>query len=100
MKKQVINAVAFILCIFMCSCHNKQEQQLNPTDDSSQFVTLTDAVPDAILEIRYFGTYNFVGDRIDGYLEPTALLTKIAADSLKAVSDDVIALPRPSAAAA
>lgn len=91
MKKQVINSVAFILCIFMCSCHNKQEQQLNPTDDSSQFVTLTDAVPDAILEIRYFGTYNFVGDRIDGYLEPTALLTKIAADSLKAVSDDVIA---------
>ena len=57
---------------------------------SSGFVTLTDAVPDAILEIRYFGTYNFVGDRIDGYLEPTALLTKEAATALKAVSDDVI----------
>ena len=55
-----------------------------------QFVTLTDAVPDAILEIRYYGTYNFVGTRIDGYEEPTALLTKEAADSLKAVSDDVI----------
>ena len=61
-------------------------------EDSSQFVTLTDAVPDAILEIRYFGTYNFVGARIDGYLEPTALLTKEAADSLRAVSDDVKAL--------
>ena len=60
-----------------------------PTEDSSQFVTLTDAVPDAILEIRYFSTYNFVGTRIDGYLEPTALLTREAADSLKAVSDDV-----------
>ena len=59
------------------------------TDESSQFVTLTDAVPDAILEIRYFGTYNFVGKRIDGYEEPTALLTKAAADSLRAVSDDV-----------
>ena len=57
--------------------------------DASGFVTLTDVVPDAILEIRYFGTYNFVGRRIDGYLEPTALLTKRAADSLKAVSDDV-----------
>ena len=44
------------------------------SEDASQFVTLTDAVPDAILEIRYFGTYNFVGTRIDGYLEPTALL--------------------------
>lgn len=63
-----------------------------PTEDSSQFVTLTDAVPDAILEIRYFGTYNFVGQRIDGYLEPTALLTRQAADSLRAVSDDVMAM--------
>jgi D-alanyl-D-alanine dipeptidase len=69
----------------------KQETALSPTDDSSQFVNLTDAVPDAILEIRYFGTYNFVGTRIDGYEEPTALMTRIAADSLKAVSDDVIA---------
>lgn len=60
-----------------------------PTEDSSQFVTLTDVVPDAILEIRYFSTYNFVGARIDGYLEPTALLTREAADSLRAVSDEV-----------
>lgn len=59
--------------------------------NSSQFVTLTDAVPDAILEIRYYGTYNFVGSRIDGYMEPTALLTRQAADSLRAVSDDVMA---------
>ena len=56
------------------------------------FVSLTEAVPDAILEIRYFGTYNFVGSRIDGYLAPTALMTQEAADSLKAVSDDVMKL--------
>ena len=55
-----------------------------------KFVTLTDVVPDAILEIRYFGTYNFVGTRIDGYEQPTALLTRQAADSLKAVSDEVM----------
>ena len=68
------------------------DSNINPTDDNSQFVMLTDAVPDAILEIRYFSTYNFVGDRIDGYEEPTALLTKQAADSLRTVSDDVIKL--------
>ena len=61
-----------------------------PEQDASQFVNITDVVPDAILEIRYYGTYNFVGQRIDGYLQPTALLTKRAADSLKAVSDDVM----------
>ena len=61
-----------------------------PEEDNSAFVTLTDVVPDAILEIRYFSTFNFVGERIDGYLEPTALLTKQAADSLRAVSDDLM----------
>ena len=61
------------------------------SDDASDFVLLSDAVPDAILEIRYYSTYNFVGARIDGYEEPVALLTKEAAAALKEVSDDVIA---------
>ena len=59
------------------------------SDDNSDFVNITDAVPDAILEIRYHSTYNFVGERIDGYEEPTAMLTRKAAEALKAVSDDV-----------
>jgi len=53
------------------------------------FVRVSDAVPDAILEIRYYSTYNFVGERIDGYDAPTALLTVEAANALRAVSDDV-----------
>ena len=53
------------------------------------FVAIAEAVPDAILEIRYYGTYNFVGERIDGYEQPTALLSKQAAAALKAVSDDL-----------
>ncbi len=71
---------------------DKEGMVYEPKNDASQFVTLTDAVPDAILEIRYFGTYNFVGTRIDGYMEPTALMTRVAADSLRAVSDDVKAM--------
>jgi len=76
---------------FVTSCSEKRTA-ISPTDDSSQFVTLTDVVPDVIMEIRYYGTYNFVGTRIDGYEEPTALLTRMAADSLRAVSDDVKSL--------
>ena len=60
--------------------------------DASGFALLSDAVPDAILEIRYFSTYNFIGERIDGYEEPVALLTKEAAAALREVSDDVIKL--------
>ena len=60
------------------------------SDDASDFVLLSEAVPDAILEIRYYSTYNFIGERIDGYEEPCALLTKEAARALKAVSNEMI----------
>ena len=60
-----------------------------PEMDSSGFVNLSDVVPDAIIEARYFATYNFVGARVDGYLEPVVLYTREAAAALKEVSDDV-----------
>lgn len=59
------------------------------SDDSSGFVLVSDVVPDAILEVRYYSTYNFVGDRIAGYEEPLAFLTKEAAAKLKEVSDEL-----------
>lgn len=57
--------------------------------DASGFVLVTDVIPDVILEIRYYSTYNFIGDRIDGYEEPCALLTWEAAQALQAVSQDL-----------
>ena len=60
------------------------------SDDASGFVLLSDAVPEAILEIRYYSTYNFVGDRIDGYEEPLAFLTKEAAEALREISDELV----------
>ena len=59
------------------------------SDDASDFVLLSEAVPDAILEIRYYSTYNFVGDRIDGYEEPLAFLTREAAGALNEVSNEL-----------
>ena len=93
MKKETFwtLAVFLILCgviVATCCSRNDKEKEIAP-DDNSAFVTLTDVVPDVILEIRYYGTYNFVGARIDGYQDPVALLTKVAADSLLAVSEDL-----------
>lgn len=88
MKKILFPLFALMLGATVVSCNDEQSLP-EPEMDSSQFVNITDVVPDVILEIRYFGTYNFVGARIDGYLQPTALLTREAADSLKAVSDDL-----------
>ena len=62
-----------------------------PEENFDGFVDLADFLPDAILEIRYHTSYNFVGVPIDGYEQPTALLTREAAEALRAVSDDVIA---------
>lgn len=67
------------------------EDDVKLSDDASDFVLLSEAVPDAILEIRYYSTYNFIGDRVDGYEEPLAFLTKEAAAALREVSDDVVA---------
>lgn len=62
------------------------------TMDPSKFVVLADYVPSVIQEIRYYSTYNFIGDRIDGYEEPVALLTKEAARALKRVANELFVM--------
>ena len=74
-----------LIAVLLAGC----ARQKDPTMDRSDFVKITDVVPDAILEIRYYSTYNFVGARIDGYEAPIALMTRQAADSLKVVSDEL-----------
>lgn len=61
----------------------KKEAAMN----TSGFVLLSDIVPSIVQEIRYFSTFNFVGDRVDGYEQPCAILTKEAARALKAISN-------------
>ena len=59
------------------------------TMDPSAFVLLADYVPAIVQEIRYYSTYNFIGERIDGYEEPCAIITKQAARALKSVSNEM-----------
>ena len=67
-----------------------------PTDRETEitmnpegFVLLADYVPGIVQEIRYYSTYNFVGERINGYEEPCAIITKEAARALQAVSNEL-----------
>ena len=60
------------------------------SENASGFVSIGEAVPDVILEIRYFSTFNFVGSRIDGYEQPVAMMTREAAERLKQVSDEMV----------
>ena len=59
------------------------------TMDPSGFVLLADYVPSIVQEIRYYSTYNFIGDKIDGYEQPCAIITKEAARALKTVSNEL-----------
>lgn len=60
--------------------------------NASGFVLVSDVIPDAILDIRYYTTFNFTGERVDGYEEPVALLTKEAAEALKTANAKAISL--------
>lgn len=87
MKKtiSIVFTAAILFTFIMCNSAISKN-----SNDSSDFVNLSQVVPDAILEIRYYSTYNFVGSRINGYEEPLAFLTKEAASALKKVSDELI----------
>ena len=57
----------------------------------ADFVVLAEVIPDVIQEIRYHSTYNFVGERVDGYEAPIAIITRQAAEALKGVNEEVMA---------
>jgi len=88
MKARKIFFGVFLAAFLMLSSVVSAERSTSP-EDSTGFVVLSDVVPDIIQEIRYYSTYNFVGDRIDGYEQPCAIMTIEAAQALKNVSDEV-----------
>ncbi len=90
-RKYSILLIVLCLAFGLAGFGNLKEKNTDKISemDSSGFVELAEAVPDVILEVRYYSTYNFVGDRINGYEEPTLLITEEAADALKEVSEDV-----------
>lgn len=53
------------------------------------FTYVSKAVPDAVLDVRYYTDYNFVGARVDGYMAPKVILTRQAAEALAGVQADL-----------
>lgn len=53
------------------------------------FVDVLDLVPDAMIEARYAGYYNFVGQPIDGYEASRCILTRPAAEALARVQQEL-----------
>lgn len=53
------------------------------------FIDAGKAVPTAIVDMRYAGTNNFTGARVDGYKKPKCLLSRPAADALASASAEL-----------
>ena len=68
----------------------KEMKQIEISDDASGFVSIGETIPDVLLDIRYYSSFNFVGERIDGYEAPVALLTREATQALKTVSNEAM----------
>jgi len=73
----------FILFIFFLICETLKAQL------PEGFVYVKDNIPSIELEMRYFGTNNFVGAKVDGYEAETCILSKPATFALKNVQDEL-----------
>lgn len=77
--------IIWFICASPVFCHAAVSDT-----DTSGFVVLTDVVPDAIVELRYYTLYNFVGDRIRGYEAPVALVTRETALALRDINQELL----------
>jgi len=82
------NPFIVALLLLLCFC-----AEFARADDAAHlpkgFVFVQDVIPEVVLDIRYFGTNNFMGARADGYEAPQAILSVEAAVALKAVNGDL-----------
>lgn len=58
----------------------------------SDIVNVKDVIPEIQIDMRYYGSYNFVGRPIVDYNKPVCLLTRKAALALKKAEDKLIQL--------
>lgn len=78
-------AVALGLMVFVTVSFQGLAADQMPTG----FVEVNKSIPSILLDIRYAGPHNFVGQRIDGYSAPKCILTRKAADALAGVQKDL-----------
>lgn len=62
---------------------------INPNLRPPQFVDLQQVIPNIKTDIRYASSYNFVGQKIEGYNAPKCLLTQPTAEALKKVQAEL-----------
>ncbi len=85
MYRRCAAAAMLLVCLWGTSVHAEMGEQVMP----DSFVAIQDVIDDAVIDIRYAGSDNFIGAPVDGYEQPVALLTREAADALALVARDM-----------
>lgn len=75
------NILALSLGVIACAAPSSADEL--PRD----FVSLADIAPAIKVDMRYYGSDNFTGKPVPGYLAAKCLLTRKAADSLRSAQD-------------
>ena len=86
-RHTLIKFVFLLLLISLSACASFGEQQEGQLPEG--FVYVDRVIPNIVIELRYYTAHNFVGERIDGYLEPRCILTKEAANALLQVQEEL-----------
>ena len=78
-------------CIVQPALAAAAEPHLSPAKSAAEagLIDIAEVVPDVIADIRYAGSNNFIGQRIDGYHAPHCYLLKPAADALQRVAEEL-----------
>lgn len=76
-----------LLCCLTFGAMGEEQVPMPAYELPEGFCYVHDVIDDVILDIRYAGNHNFVGEPIDGYEAPYAILTVKAANRLKKAAD-------------
>ncbi len=90
--KALAGCLLALLALLLFPSALAEELPVPAHDLPEGFCYVHEVIPDVILDIRYAATHNFVGDPIDGYEAPFAILTNEAASALKEAADEFRAL--------
>lgn len=80
--------VQLILSIALLFISTVNYAQLEPTELPDGFVYVKEMIPNLRTDLRYYGTNNFIGEPIDGYIKPECILTLEAAKAIKKVQEE------------
>jgi zinc D-Ala-D-Ala dipeptidase len=92
-----VNKVRCLFSLLAASCIVSMtrtagaEPEVSPARTAAEagLTDITELVPDAIADIRYAGSNNFIGQRIDGYHSPRCYLLKQVAEALQRVAAEL-----------